>query len=71
MTGRKLLLARIKRIRSGITMAVKHWKNSEKYLEESTNNLKQDILNTTFHVFGHHNDNFEYFFLKKLKTEKR
>ena len=68
--GRKLLGERILRIRSGITTAVKHWKNSQKSLKEKIHNLKKDIENAAFHVFGHHDGCAEYFCQKEKANEK-
>lgn len=70
VTLRKIVGSRILRIRTAITMAVRFRKNeSEKSMMQKVTELRKDILNIPFHVYGEHNKCDSYFCDKK-KNEK-
>ena len=58
---RKKIGSSILRIRSGVNSAIRFRKNSTESPEEKIKNLRKDIMNAPYHVFGEHENCDKYF----------
>lgn len=58
---RKIFSKSIDRFCKGIRSAMKHWKESQLPTNEKTKNLKTDIINAPYHIFGDHKKCQSYF----------
>lgn len=58
---RKLLGENVLRLRNAVQKAAKHWKNTTIGNKDQIENLRRDIINAPYHVFGSHKDCETYF----------
>lgn len=61
--------AKREQIIKDICCARKHWANSDKTLNEQIINLRQDIYNSPYHIFGSHEECAKYFCKGAKKNE--
>jgi len=66
---RQILKYRLRKLRSGVTMAIQYRMNQNYAHNEKVNLLKKDIMNGPYHVFGLHTNCSEYFCKKKKINE--
>lgn len=62
---RSILRDRLRKLRSGVTMAVQYRMNQNIPHNDKIHFLKEDIMNGPYHVFGSHSYCIDYFCKKK------
>lgn len=67
--SRTLLKRNILRLRTAVDCATKYWKESNEELNKKIENLKTDISNSPYHVFGDHANCLNYYCNKREKNE--